>query len=359
MTHKLYKVLGLDINDRPTEQDIKKAYKKKAIENHPDKNKDDANAEEKFKEVSNAYETLSDEKKKRIYDQVGDEGYKNNGEEPGYQSHPDIFEQFFRSRQPFGQNFGFPFGFNEEDVDDTRTRDAHKNFSVSLEDVFKGVQKNINLNITMYCKDCMTMCENCNGKGKIQQMKRMGIMTQVFTGACHVCSGAGFKIDGDKSCNACQGNGKYQKDVGALLSLPKGIGNDYLTVFEKMGEQSKDPSKKPGNLILHINVQEHKHFKRNGNDLIYRCELSYVESVVGKEIKVPYFEEFSLHTSIFGVVYPGKQYMVQNKGMPILNADKVGNMFIEFDIKYPKIKNKERAGELEALLREVLDVPAV
>lgn len=356
MTHKLYKVLGLDINDRPTENDIKRAYKKKAIEHHPDKNKDDASAEDKFKEISNAYDTLSDEKKKRIYDQVGDERYNENqaGQgHPGHHfNHADIFEQFFHSRHPFGQSFGF--SFNQQEEDDKRSMDAHKNFSVSLDDVFNGISKNINLNITRYCKDCMTKCENCNGKGTIQQIKKVGIMTQVFSGACHICSGSGYKIDGNKSCKVCQGNGEYKKDIAAMLNLPKGMGDDYVTIFEKMGEQPKDPKKTPGNLILHINVQEHKNFKRKGNDLYYTCSISFVESIVGAEIKVPYFQEFTLNTSIFGVVYPGKQFLVQDKGLPLLNSSKFGNMYIEFEIKYPKIKNSEKLKDLERLLNEVI-----
>lgn len=356
MTHKLYKVLGLDISDRPTDSDIKKAYKKKAIEHHPDKNKDDPGAEEKFKEISNAYDTLCDENKKRVYDQVGDERYdENQGGQP-FNNHADIFEHFFKSRHPFGQSFGFPFGCQEEDSHDPRTLDAHKNFSVSLEDVFKGIGKNITINITRYCKDCMKTCENCNGKGKIQQIKKMGVMTQVFTGACHMCSGSGYKVEGNKSCKLCQGDGKYQKDIAAMLNLPKGISDDYVTVFEKMGEQPKDPSKTPGNLILHIRVQEHEHLKRQGNDLLYTCKISFIESLVGTEIKIPHFEEFTLDTKIFGVVYPGKRFMVQGKGMPILNTDRFGNMLIDFEIKYPKIKNTSKTKELESMLKDVYDV---
>jgi DnaJ family protein A protein 2 len=355
-THNHYKVLGLDIADNPSQHEIKKAYKKMAMEYHPDKNKDNPDAEEKFKEISNAYDVLSDENKRRIYDQTGDDGGHMH-DSPFSGSHADIFEQFFRnSGHPFG---GSPFGFHFSHQQNSQEvcEHVHKVFNVSLEEIFEGVNKNITLTITKYCHNCTTKCKNCNGSGMVKQVQHMGVFTQIFTGRCDKCHASGYTTECNKSCSDCSGKGTYTKSVNAHLHLPKGIDDGFKTVFENMGEQPKNPSQKAGDLILEIKINEHKHFARNGNDLIYKCDISYIDSVVGKDITIPYFKDnIQINTSMFGVVYPGKQYVIEGKGMPILRSNKHGNMLIEFNIKYPKIKQQDRVAELEKLLRDVFYV---
>jgi DnaJ family protein A protein 2 len=353
MGHKFYSILGLDINNRPSQNDIKKAYKIKAMENHPDKNKGDEKAEERFKEISNAYETLSDENKRRIYDQVGDEGYDESNNGMHGMDHSDIFERFFRGgHNPFGHHFG---GFENRQQQDTKCNSINKTITVTLDDVFEGINKNISLTIHKYCFNCMNVCKNCNGSGTVKQVMNMGIMTQIFTGSCDKCNGNGHTIQGKSSCSECSGKGKYTKDINAHLHLPKGIDNGFKTSFPEMGEQPKSANQKPGDLILEVKMAPHQHFRRNGNDLYYKCNLTYIESVIGKEFVIPYFKgnTISVNTRNFGVVYPGKNYMIENMGMPIMNSNKMGNMFIEFNISYPKIKNNEKIDELESLLKEV------
>lgn len=356
MGHKLYSILGLDRNNNPSQNDIKKAYKIKAMINHPDKNKGDEKAEERFKDISKAYETLSDENKKRIYDQVGDDGYdeSNNGMSgmPGM-DHSDIFERFFRGgNSPFGHHFGgFDHGRQQQDQ---KCNSLQKIITVTLDDVFEGINKNITLTINKYCLNCMKVCKNCNGSGTVKQVMNMGIMTQIFTGTCDKCSGNGHMIEGKSSCSECSGKGKYTKDVNAHLHLPKGIDNGFKTSFPEMGEQPKSTNQKAGDLVLEVKLAPHPHFRRNGNDLYYKCNISYIESVIGKEINILYFKDtITVNTNIFGVVYPGKSYLIENKGLPVINSNKMGNMFVEFNIVYPKIKNNEKIGELEELLKAV------
>lgn len=350
-----YTVLGLDKTNNPSQHEIKKAYKKMAMEYHPDKNKDNPEAEEKFKEISNAYDILSDESKKRIYDQTGDDGNLNEGPFSGG-NHADIFEQFFRnSGHPFGSPFGFHFGQHQSN--DDICDHVHKAFNVSLEDVFEGVNKNITLTITKYCHNCTTKCKNCNGTGMVKQVQHMGVFTQIFTGRCDHCNASGYSTECNKSCSDCSGKGTYAKTVNAHLHLPKGIDDGFKTVFEGMGEQPKNPSQKAGDLILEIKINDHKHFTRKGNDLIYKCDISYIDSVIGKDITIPYFKDtVQINTSIFGVVYPGKQYIIEGKGMPVLKSNKYGNMMIEFNILYPKIKQKDKVQELERLLKDVFQL---
>jgi DnaJ family protein A protein 2 len=363
MTYKLYSALGLNRNNNPDQNEIKKAYKKMAMEYHPDKNKENPKAEEKFKEISNAYAVLADEEKKRIYDQVGDEGYaEREGMSQGNNmNHADIFEHFFRSHNnPFAQHFGFDFDEmrgNNHNNHNKNCASIHKQLNISLEEAFEGVNKNMNISVTKYCMNCMTTCVNCNGTGVVKQIKHMGILTQVFQGRCDKCSGAGHSINGKKSCSECNGNGKYSQDMHANLSLPKGVASGIKTAFPELGEQPRTPNQKPGDLILEIIVNEHSLFRRNQNDLHYKCDLTYIESIVGKDIVIPYFKEsIKLNTNMFGIVYPGKSYMIENKGMPIVDTNKFGNMYIEFDINYPKIKKIDKVSELEALLRETFQL---
>lgn len=368
MKYNLYSVLGLDKHNNPDQNEIKRAYKKMAMEHHPDKNKDNPDAENKFKEISNAYAVLSDEEKKREYDQVGDEGYGNGGPQHhpfrgGGMNHGDIFEHFFRGgNNPFGHHFGFDFeefGGGCGAGGQKMCQSIHKQLHVSLEEAFEGINKNMTINITKYCHGCLKKCVNCNGSGTVKQIKHMGFLTQVFTGKCDKCTGTGYMVDAKKTCSECQGNGKYNKEVNAHLSLPRGIASGFKTGFPEMGEQPKNPSQKAGDLILEIIIDDHPHFKRDGNDLYYKCNLSYIESVIGKDINIPYFKEaIKLNTgSTFGVVHPNRKYLIEGKGMPITDSTKMGNMYVEFGIKYPtSIKNKDKVAELEALLKETFSI---
>jgi DnaJ-class molecular chaperone len=349
---KLYSVLGLDKNSNPGHSEIKNAYKKMAMEHHPDKNKDNPAAEDKFKEISNAYAVLSDEEKRRIYDQTGDEDYDKSRQQRMHHPHGDIFEHFFRGgHNPFS-HFGFDFDDNIGG-DNRQCASIHKNISITLEEAFQGVNKNMSISITKYCLNCMKKCANCNGNGVVKQIKHMGVLTQVFTGKCDKCNGLGHMIDAKPSCKECSGNGKYTKEVNAHLGLPKGIHTGYKTAFPEMGEQPKQPNQKAGDLIIEIIVEDHPSMRRNGNDLHYKSKLSYIESVIGKDIEIPFFQEtIKMNTNTFGVVYPGKSYVVEGKGMPILEKSTKGNMIIEFEIKFPKIKNKEKLPELQKVLKE-------
>lgn len=357
MTHKLYGVLGLNKENNPDESEIKKAYKKKAMEYHPDKNKENPGAEEKFKEVCNAYDVLSDPEKKSAYDRFGDD-YENHAQQDPFgrgrpMNHSDIFEHFFRQNNPFASHFGFDFGGDDGHHHQNACASVHKQITISLEEAFKGVNKTMTINITKYCHSCMAKCVNCNGAGVVKQIRHMGILTQVYQGRCDKCSGAGYMIDGKKSCSECSGSGKYTKEVSAHLTLPKGISSGYKTAFPEMGEQPKYPGQKAGDLILEIIVDNHPVFRRTDNDLHFKCDLSFIESIVGKEITIPYFKEsIKINTNMFGVVHPKKNYVLEGKGMPILDGKNMGNMFIEFHIHYPKIKNKNKVDELEKLLRE-------
>jgi DnaJ-class molecular chaperone len=361
--YKLYKVLGVERN--ATQEDIKRAYKKLAIEYHPDKNKDadKAAAEEKFKEISAAYNVLGDENKRRTYDESGDQNYNNGSGQEVHRNPHDIFEAFFRGRgNPFG---GMGHNFEEEIFGmggcggggakiPKKAQSIEKTFVFNLDDVYEGINKDLNINIRKYCLKCNKKCGKCDGRGIIQQIRSMGFMQQIFQGSCDNCEGSGITIEGKADCKQCSGKGCFNEDKKATLIIPKGIDENYKTAFPELGEQPRIASIKPGDLIIHIKIEEHKHFIRKGNDLYYKTTISFVDSIVGKDIVIPYFKEkININTNIFGVISNGKNYLLEGKGMPILNTSNKGNMFIEFSISYPKIKNNTKIEELKVLLNEV------
>jgi len=370
--YKLYKILGVDKN--ASQDEIKRAYKKLAMENHPDKNKNPG-AEEKFKEISSAYNVLSNADERRNYDEAGDQNYNNGSGQDVNRNPHDIFEAFFRGRNgPFGGGpfGGGPFGGGGHGFDEDifsfmgaggagggnrtpkKAQTIEKTFVFSLDDVYEGINKDLNINIRKFCLKCNKKCGKCDGRGIIQQIRSLGIMQQIIQLPCDKCEGSGITIEGKADCKQCSGKGFFNEDKKATMILPKGIDENYKTAFSELGEQPRIPNIKPGDLVINIKIDEHKHFVRKANDLYYKIDLSFVDSVVGKDIVIPYFKEnININTNIFGVISNGKNYLLEGKGMPILNTSNKGNMFIEFNIGYPKIKNKEKLEELKSLLNEV------
>lgn len=327
MTHKYYDLLG--VSPSASKDDIKKAYKKLAIQMHPDKGGDP----EKFKEISNAYSILSDDDKKHKYDQLGDEGFEAaaSGGMPDVNPH-DIFEQLFANMG------GFPFGggvnMRQPRGPQRKSNHVHE-LTISLDDAYKGINKSLKVSLNKICGKCKTTCPACQGKGNIMDMRRMGFLTQMIQRPCDVCKASGYVSSTRPGCSDCNGTGNIRQEHKIEIKIPPGADNGHSVVFNGLGEQAITSDEQSGDLIFQIRVQNHPKFKRQGNDLVYIETITLADSICGKQITIPHFAgDISVECSDFGVIEPNKPYVIKGKGMPN------GNLLIIFNIDYPQKLSK-------------------
>lgn len=348
MTYKFYEILGLDKNNNPSQQEIKKAYHKKALKHHPDKNPNDKENEILFKEISNAYTILSDENKKRAYDNLGDNNYQDGNQ---HDMNPeDIFQHFFGNQgSPFGSSFTSSFNFEFNRKQNKKCSNITKIINVTLEDVYNGIDSTMKINVKNNCLNCINKCRECDGQGVIQTIRNLGIMQQIMQKTCDKCKGKGEIIELNKSCKKCKGEGTYMDEHNTNLKVSPGFPNNYKTCFKGLGEQPKSKNDIAGDLIIQINITENKYFKRDNNDLYYTYKINYLDSIFGKIIEIPYFNEnIKLNTKKYGIILHNNEYIINNKGLPIFNKkNNNGNLIIKFEINNVKLKDNLNENEIE------------
>jgi DnaJ family protein A protein 2 len=296
-----YKILGLSKN--ASKEEIKLAFRKLAMENHPDK----GGKKEKFQEIQEAYEILGNDEKRKKYDR------------------PDM--NF--------NDFNFFFNFNENINRQTKRANHYYNCEITLKDVHFGLTKKIKVKKDIICKICNDNCEKCNGLGKIVEILKMGPFIQQHSHTCNKCSGKG-KLYIEKKCNdnLCV-DGKINQENIFEINIPKGVEQNKQYKFEGWGEQTIADNEIPGDLIVIINIKPHEIFKRNNLNLIYETSLTLIESIIGKDIQIKVFNEIlNINTKIFGIINPSKQYILYEKGLN--NDEKRGDLYIIFKINYPE-----------------------
>ena len=348
MTFKLYEILGLNKNNNPSQQEIKKAYHKKALKHHPDKNPNNKDNEILFKEISNAYTILSDENKKRTYDNLGDDNYQEGNQND--MNPEDIFQHFFgNNNSPFGSAFTSSFNFEFNRKQNRKCSNITKTINVTLEDVYNGIDSTIKINVKNNCLNCINICKECDGKGVIQTMRSLGIMQQIIQKTCDRCRGKGEIIELNKHCKKCNGEGTYINEHNANLKISAGFPNNYKTSFKGLGEQPKSKNDIPGDLIIQINILDNKYFKRDNNDLYYTYKINYLDSIFGKIIEIPYFNEnIKLNTKNYGIILHKNEYTIKDKGLPIFNKrNNYGNLIIKFEINNIEFKKNIKENDIE------------
>ena len=342
-----YDILG--VNKSASKDEIKKAYRTTAFKYHPDKNPGDKAAEEKFKEASEAYSVLSDDKKKANYDQFGHAAFEGGGGGGGFSgfdtsSFSDIFEDFFSdftgssSRSSGRRSSG------------NRGNDLRYDVSISLEDAYKGLDKKILYTTYKKCNSCKgsgaepgskpVECDYCDGRGKVRS--NQGFFTVQQT--CPQCDGYGETIS--KACSTCRGNGKVQSEENVSVKIPKGVDDGTRIRLAGKGEAG---SKAAGNgdLYLFISVQNHSLFKRSEENLFFELPIGFADAALGATIEVPCIDGSKVKVKIPAGTQYGKQLRLKEKGMPILRRNSYGDLYIRIIPEVPVSLTKRQKEILE------------
>jgi len=349
-----YELLGL--SKGASADEIKKAYRAKAKELHPDRNADNPNAEAQFKEVNEAYDVLKDADKKAAYDRFGHaafEGGMGGGGRPGGQgdftsAFSDVFDDLFGDFMGGGRRSG---GRNRA----TRGSDLRYNLRVSLEEAYKGLQKSIKVPTSVQCGSCNgtgaesgsepTTCPTCSGMGKVRATQ--GFFTVERT--CPTCSGLGQMIK--NPCRSCSGAGRVEKDRSLSVNVPAGV--ETGTRIRLSGEGEAGMRGGPaGDLYIFIEVEEHKIFNRDGLNLFCRVPVSMSSAALGGDIEVPTIDGGRSRVKIPQGSQSGRQMRLRGKGMPAIKSSHSGDMFIELAVETPvnlTSRQKELLREFEKL----------
>jgi len=344
---KYYDILGVS----PTSNDaeLKSAYRKLAMKYHPDKNPD---AGDKFKDISHAYEVLSDADKRAAYDRYGEEGLNGGG--PGM-SPEDLFSQFFGGG--FGGSF---FGGGQQRRGPRRGEDVTFNLACSLEELYSGKTSKIAIERKVCCKKCsgkggksVTKCTGCNGTGVKMTIRQMGPMIQQMQSACNECQGEGEIIKPGDRCEECKGK-KVIKEK-KIIEIKAEPGSVHGQKIRFGGEADHLPNTIPGDVIVIVTEKEHPIFKRQGSDLHCKVKIDLVTALAGGTFTIQHLDGRILEGSIKAgeVIKPEEIRVIDGEGMP--EKDRIyikGHMFIHFDVVFPQPNwtSLENIKKLESVL---------
>eukprot|EP00796_Vickermania_ingenoplastis_P005321 gene5321-3823_t len=332
-----YKILGVDRN--ADTKAIKKAYRKRAMETHPDQ----GGNKEEFAEVAEAYEILSNAEKKQIYDQYGSEAATNPNMGGGggfsHRSAEDIFAEFFRGG---GMGFGDMFGGRGRQTPVVEPVEVR--VRLSLEDVFKGVTKKVRVTRPQICSECdgfgtkskseKPKCSNCNGSGHVVQQHRMGPgMVQQTISDCPRCRGTGTTAKPDDQCPRCSSKGYKQATQEVSLEIPAGVPANVTLVVR--GEGGRIPGAQPGDLHVHVDISPHTTYKRRGDDLIAQKMITLSDALLGCHFSLKALDGRTLNISTTDhLLKPDAVIKVAGEGMPSTSGRR-GDLYIYTTVKMP------------------------
>jgi len=336
---EFYERLGVEPTATPEE--IKKAYRKKAIQLHPDKNPDNPKAADMFKELGEAYDALSDADKRKVYDKYGKEGLKEGGFTSRNAS--DIFEQFFGGSIFDLFNQGGPRGGGQRRRKGENIVTA---LNVALEDLYCGKTARMCVTRNIVCGTCKgsgtksgkgsIKCTGCDGRGMKVFVRQMGMMIQQTQAVCNECGGKGETVKEKDRCVSCLGKQVVPDRKILEVQIDKGMKNDQSITFA--GESDQAPGVEPGDIIFVIKQKDHPIFKRNGNDLHMEKSIKLVEALAGVTFHVIALDQRTLvvRSAPGEIIKPGDVLMIPEEGMPQHKRplDK-GNLFIKFNIIFP------------------------
>ncbi len=359
-----YEVLG--VSRSASKDELKKAYRKLAMQYHPDRNPGNKEAEERFKEAAEAYEILSNDDKRARYDRFGHEGVRGSGF--GSQGFSDINDIFSHFSDIFGGGSSIFDDFFGTSGGSRRQRrgqgvpgsDLRVTLKLTLEEIAEGVSKKIKIKKQVTCDKCKgtgaesgtskKTCPICHGSGEIRNVSRSVFGQFVNIQPCNNCSGEGEVVD--TPCKKCMGDGRFNDDVTINIDVPAGVHEGSYMTLRGEGNAGKRGGT-PGDIIVVFKEQEHEYFIREEDDIIYDLTISFPEAVLGTEVDVPTLNG-KARLKIDPGTPPGKLLKMRDKGIKHLNHSGHGDQIVRITIDVPKkISNKEKD-----LLKELSELPS-
>jgi len=360
----------LEISRTATQAEIKKAYRKKAIQFHPDKNPGDKSAEEKFKEAAEAYEILSDPDKRKRYDQFGHAGVggaAGGGFSGGGMSMEDIFSHF---GDIFGSNFGGFGGFGGFGRSSSGRRHVAKGSNLrikvklTLEEIANGVEKKIKVKKYVKCEHCggtgaadgssYSTCSTCHGTGQVTRISNTILGQMQTTSTCPVCGGEGRTIT--HKCPHCAGEGIVKSEEMITINIPAGVEDGMQLSIAGKGNAGRRGGIN-GDLIVLIQEIKHPELIRDGNNLIYNLLISVPDAILGMPVEVPTVNG-KVKLKIEPGTQPGKILRLRNKGLPDINGFGHGDLLVKIQVYVPKELSKEERRFIEKLRDSSSFIPA-
>lgn len=367
MAKNYYEILG--VNKGASDEEIKKAYRKLAHKYHPDKAGGD---EAKFKEINEAYQVLSDKKKRAQYDQFGQtfEGAGPGGAEGFGGFDFSGFQGFSGGQGGFGFEgdlgdiFGDIFGGGRGRAHMERGRDVSVDVELTLEEAYQGVEREMRLYVMSACSKCggtgaepgtaLKKCPTCGGSGIIQTQKRtiLGVFSQ--TEACPDCKGTGQRPE--KNCTKCAGEGRVKEEKTIKVKIPAGIADGQTIKLSGQGESGLRPNSgksMPGDLYVTVHVKKHPLFDRRGDDLYYKLDINFTQAVLGDSVAIPTLDK-KIKLRIPSGIQSGKIIKIKGAGFPHLQGRGEGDLYIVVQISTPEKLSKRQKQLLEELRKEGL-----
>lgn len=349
-TRDYYETLGVERG--ADEAALKSAYRKLAMQFHPDRNPGNAEAEQKFKELSVAYDTLKDAQKRAAYDRFGHAAFTNGmgqrGPGAGFgpdfgASMSDIFDDLFGDFMGGGRG-------GRQGQSRLRGSDLRYNLEISLEEAFTGQTVDIDVPSLAHCETCngsgakpgtgMSMCRTCNGHGKIRAAQ--GFFTIERT--CPACQGRGETMD--QPCTDCGGDGRRQQNRKLSVDVPKGIEDGTRIRLANEGEAGLRGGP-PGDLYIFVSIRPHDLFQRDGADLYARVPIAMTTAALGGEFEVPTLDNARAKVKVASGTQAGQRIRLKGKGMPILRQNQTGDLYVQLDVETPQSLSKRQKELLE------------
>lgn len=354
-----YEVLG--ISKGAEAQEIKKAYRKLAMKYHPDRNPGDEEAEEKFKEINEAYEVLSDDTKRKTYDQFGHDGLNGQGSfggqggfnGQGFGGFEDMFGDIFGDM--FGGGFG---GGRQRRRGPQRGADIRQNVTISFEEAAFGKKMSIKLNRSEECDECdgtgakpgtsKKTCSTCNGTGQVRTVQRTPFGNIASSRPCSTCNGTGEVIE--SPCSKCHGTGNTRKVKTIEVDIPAGIDDGQMIKLAGQGEVGEKGAPR-GDLYIVVNVKSHPLFTRDGNDIYFEMPITFVQATLGDEIEVPTLDG-KVKYSVPEGTQTGTVFRLKEKGIPRIRGNSRGDQYVKVVVEIPKKLNDKQKDLLREFAKE-------